>query len=82
MASKVKKLKTEFGPISLLKSNPRQMSGAAYHTLSESVEAKPYMLNMRGIVAWRSPEVCRPWTRWGRTGRSAGRRIRPPRAST
>ena len=53
---KVKKLKTEFGPISLLKKNPRQISGAAFQTLSESVEAKPYMLNVRGIVVWRVPD--------------------------
>ena len=56
MSSKVKKLKTEFGPISLLKNNPRQISGAAFQTLSESVEAKPYMLNVRGIVVWKVPE--------------------------
>lgn len=56
MGAKVKKLKSEFGAISLLKSNPRQISGAAFSTLSESVEAKPYMLNVRGIVVWRVPD--------------------------
>lgn len=56
MSSKVRKLKSEYGAISLLKNNPRQISGAAYSTLSESVEAKPYMLNVRGIVVWRVPE--------------------------
>ena len=56
MSSKVRKLKTEFGPISLLKNNPRQISGAAFSTLSESVESKPYMLNVRGIVVWKVPE--------------------------
>lgn len=56
MSSKVRKLKSEYGAISLLKNNPRQISGAAFSTLSESVEAKPYMLNVRGIVVWRVPE--------------------------
>lgn len=56
MATKVRKLKSEYGAISLLKRNPRQMSGAAFATLSESVETKPYMLNVRGIVLWRVPE--------------------------
>ena len=56
MGSKVKKLKSEFGAISLLKRNPRQISGAAFNTLSESVESKPYMLNVRGIVVWRVPD--------------------------
>lgn len=56
MSSKVRKLKSEYGAISLLKNNPRQISGAAFSTLSESVESKPYMLNVRGIVVWRVPE--------------------------
>lgn len=56
MASKVRKLKSEYGAISLLKNNPRQISVAAFSTLSESVESKPYMLNVRGIVVWRVPE--------------------------
>ena len=56
MSAKSKRLKSEYGAISLLKNNPRQISGAAFSTLSESVESKPYMLNVRGIVVWRVPE--------------------------
>ena len=46
---------SDYGKISYLKNNPREMSPSAFKKLGDSVEKYPKMLKARGIVIWRVP---------------------------